>query len=174
MRVYLIGYMYSGKTTVGRQLADTLGYTFHDLDEAIEARFHTTVPLFFKNYGEAMFRQVERNMLHDTADMDNVVVSTGGGTPCYFDNIQWINQHGQSVYIKLTEEAICRRMVVSRKCRPTIKALPADQRRQFIHDQLALRLPFYNQAHYTILADNLSTEESVNQIRQMISIQHEG
>lgn len=168
MRLYLIGYMYSGKTTVGRRLADDMGYRFYDLDQAIEQRFHTTVPLFFKNYGEEMFRQVEQRLLHDTAEMDDVVVSTGGGTPCYFDNIRWINKHGQSVYIKLTEETICQRMTVSRKCRPTIKALPRDERRQFVHDQLALRAPFYGQAQHTVLADGLATEEVVERIKSML------
>ena len=169
MRIYLIGYMYSGKTTVGRKLADALGYDFLDLDQAIEARYHTTLPLFFKRYGEPMFRQVEMQMLHATDQMDNVVISTGGGTPCFGDNMQWINDNGTSIYLRLTEESICHRMECSRKCRPTVMALPPEERKQFIHDQLSARLPIYQQAHHTIAADGLDTKDIVSTILQAIN-----
>lgn len=169
MRIYLIGYMYSGKTTVGRKLADALGYDFLDLDQAIEARFHTTLPLFFKRYGEPMFRQVEMQMLHDTSRMDNVVISTGGGTPCFGNNMQWINDNGTSIYLRLTEESICQRMECSRKCRPTIMALPPEERKQFIHDQLSARLPIYQQARHTIVADGMDTKDIISTILQAIN-----
>ena len=164
MRIYLIGYIYSGKTTVGRKLADALGYDFLDLDQAIEARYHTTLPLFFKRYGEPMFRQVEMQMLHATDQMDNVVISTGGGTPCFGDNMQWINANGISIYLRLTEESICKRMESSRKCRPTVMALPPDQRQKFIHDQLQQRIPIYTQAQHTIVSDEMNTKDIVSSI----------
>lgn len=169
MRIYLIGYMYSGKTTVGRKLADALGYDFLDLDQAIETRYHTTLPLFFKRYGEPMFRQVEMQMLHDTSRMDNVVISTGGGTPCFGDNMQWINANGISIYLRLTEESIYKRMESSRKCRPTVMALPPDQRQKFIHDQLSARLPIYQQARHTIVADGMDTKDIISTILQAIN-----
>ncbi|MBQ9545893.1 MAG: shikimate kinase [Bacteroidales bacterium] len=169
MRIYLIGYMYSGKTTVGRKLADALGYDFLDLDQAIETRYHTTLPLFFKRYGEPMFRQVEMQMLHDTSRMDNVVISTGGGTPCFSDNMQWINDNGTSIYLRLTEESICQRMECSRKCRPTVMALPPEERKQFIHDQLSARLPIYQQARHTIVADGMDTKDIISTILQAIN-----
>ena len=169
MRIYLIGYMYSGKTTVGRKLADALGYDFLDLDQAIEARYHTTLPLFFKRYGEPMFRQVEMQMLHATDQMDNVVISTGGGTPCFGNNMQWINANGISIYLRLTEESICKRMESSRKCRPTVMALPPEERKQFIHDQLSARLPIYQQARHTIVADGMDTKDIISTILQAIN-----
>lgn len=169
MRIYLIGYMYSGKTTVGRKLADALGYDFLDLDQAIETRYHTTLPLFFKRYGEPMFRQVEMQMLHATDQMDNVVISTGGGTPCFGDNMQWINDNGTSIYLRLTEESICQRMESSRKCRPTVMALPPEERKQFIHDQLSARLPIYQQARHTIVADGMDTKDIISTILQAIN-----
>lgn len=169
MRIYLIGYMYSGKTTVGRKLADALGYDFLDLDQAIETRYHTTLPLFFKRYGEPMFRQVEMQMLHATDQMDNVVISTGGGTPCFGDNMQWINTNGISIYLRLTEESICQRMECSRKCRPTVMALPPEERKQFIHDQLSARLPIYQQARHTIVADGMDTKDIISTILQAIN-----
>ena len=106
MRIYLIGYMYSGKTTVGHKLAVQMGYRWLDLDQMLENTFHTTIPIFFKRYGEEAFRKIEQKLLHSTADLDNVVISTGGGTPCYFDNMQWINQHGISVYFDVTVETL--------------------------------------------------------------------
>lgn len=169
MRIYLIGYMYSGKTTVGRKLADALGYDFLDLDQAIETRYHTTLPLFFKRYGEPMFRQVEMQILHDTSRMDNVVISTGGGTPCFGDNMQWINANGISIYLRLTEESIYKRMESSRKCRPTVMALPPEERKQFIHDQLSARLPIYQQARHTIVADGMDTKDIISTILQAIN-----
>lgn len=169
MRIYLIGYMYSGKTTVSRKLADALGYDFLDLDQAIEARYHTTLPLFFKRYGEPMFRQVEMQMLHATDQMGNVVISTGGGTPCFGDNMQWINAKGISIYLRLTEESICKRMESSRKCRPTVMALPPEERKQFIHDQLSARLPIYQQARHTIVADGMDTKDIISTILQAIN-----
>lgn len=169
MRIYLIGYMYSGKTTVGRKLADALGYDFLDLDQAIETRYHTTLPLFFKRYGEPMFRQVEMQMLHATDQMGNVVISTGGGTPCFGDNMQWINANGISIYLRLTEESIYKRMESSRKCRPTVMALPPEERKQFIHDQLSARLPIYQQARHAIVADGMDTKDIISTILQAIN-----
>lgn len=161
--------MYSGKTTVGRKLADALGYDFLDLDQAIETRYHTTLPLFFKRYGEPMFRQVEMQMLHATDQMGNVVISTGGGTPCFGDNMQWINANGISIYLRLTEESIYKRMESSRKCRPTVMALPPEERKQFIHDQLSARLPIYQQARHAIVADGMDTKDIISTILQAIN-----
>ena len=90
MNIYLIGYMYSGKTTLGHKLAVKLGYQWLDLDQVFEQVFHTSIPIFFKRYGEEAFRKLEQKLLHETANNDNTVISTGGGTPCFFDNIQWI------------------------------------------------------------------------------------
>lgn len=168
MRIYLIGYMYSGKTTVGRSLAEAMSLEFHDLDQIIEARFRTTLPIFFKRYGEPMFRQVEKQMLHGTSAMEDVVISTGGGTPCFDDNMQWINDNGISVYLRLTEESIFQRMECSRKCRPTVMALPPEERKQFIHDQLSARLPIYQQAHHIIDIDGMDTPDIVSSINTQL------
>ena len=94
MRIYLIGYSYSGKTTLGRELAKLLKYRFFDTDKAIEHKYHTTVPMFFNRYGEQAFRIIERQILQSTDTLDNAVISTGGGTACNDENIKFILEHG--------------------------------------------------------------------------------
>lgn len=94
VRIILLGYMGSGKTTVGKALAKNLGLPFYDLDWYIESRMRKTVKQLFDERGEDGFRKVERNMLHEVAEFENIVLSCGGGTPCFFDNMDYINQQG--------------------------------------------------------------------------------
>ena len=105
-RIIIIGYMGAGKTTVGRQLGKALGIPFYDLDWYIEGRMRKTVPQLFAERGEEGFRQVERNMLHEVAEFEDVVLSCGGGTPCFFDNMDYLNQQGETVYLKATPEVL--------------------------------------------------------------------
>lgn len=148
--IYLVGYMYSGKTTFGRQLAQQCGYDFVDLDNAFEQYYHTTIALFFQHYDEQAFRLLERQMLHRTATLHHTVVSTGGGTPCFFDNMQFINQHGTAIYLALSPEHIMQRMNRSHKPRPLFAGLTQQQRENTVRNQLQTRLPFYQQAAITI------------------------
>ena len=97
--IILIGYMGSGKTTVGRQLAIALERTFYDLDWSIEMRYHRTVAQLFAERGEDGFREMERNMLHEAAEFEDIVLSCGGGTPCFFDNMEYIRSVGESIYL---------------------------------------------------------------------------
>lgn len=152
--LFLIGYMYSGKTTVGRQLAQALGCLFYDTDQLFEERFRTTIPLFFQRYGESAFRQLEREVLHGTEQLGPAVIATGGGTPCHFDNMEWINAHGTSIYCDVTLPTLLQRAERSRKTRPILAGKSADERRLFIEQQLAARLPCYRQAHISFPADD--------------------
>lgn len=115
MRIFLVGYMYSGKTTIGKQLAKKLNISFVDLDQAIEQRYHVSIPVFFNKYGEDAFRILERNVLEIVSDMDDVVISTGGGTPCFGDNMDFILSKGSVVYRKMTSAAILSRESRSKK-----------------------------------------------------------
>lgn len=98
--IIIIGYMGAGKTTVGKALAKELGVMFYDLDWYIESRMRKTVKQIFDEVGEEGFRQIEHNMLHEVAEFENVVVSCGGGTPCFFDNMEYMNQSGSTIYLK--------------------------------------------------------------------------
>ena len=105
-RIIIVGYMGAGKTTVGRSLAKELGMQFYDLDWYIEGRMRKTVPQLFAERGEDGFRQVERTMLHEAAEFEDIILSCGGGTPCFFDNMDYINSQGETVYLKASPEVL--------------------------------------------------------------------
>ena len=165
MNIYLIGYMYSGKTTIGHKLAVKLGYQWLDLDQLFELTFHTSIPIFFKRYGEEAFRKLEQKLLHETANKDNTVISTGGGTPCHFDNIQWINKHGKSVYFDVTVETLLRRAAQSKKPRPILMGMTEEERALYIRQQLEARTPYYKKAQIIFPAD----KPDLNQLVQLVT-----
>ena len=168
MRIYLIGYMYSGKTPIGHKLAQRLGYRWADLDQVLETTFHTTIPIFFKRYGEEAFRKIEQKLLHDTAQQDDIVISTGGGTPCHFDNMQWINHHGTSVYFDVSPETLLRRAAQSKKVRPVLAGMTADGRNEYIRQQLAARMPYYQKAQIVFPADDPDLDQLVQMLKPTV------
>ncbi|MCQ2197571.1 MAG: shikimate kinase [Bacteroidaceae bacterium] len=156
-RIILIGYMGAGKTTVGRQLALNMGVQFYDLDWYIEMRYHTRVADIFAEKGEAGFREIERNMLHEVAEFENVVLSCGGGTPCFFDNMDYMNSLAETVYLKATPEVLAQHLRMGKVERPLIKGKSDEELLTFIRESLEKREPFYNQAKHIIdvsLLDN--------------------
>ncbi len=173
-RIIIIGYMGAGKTTVGRQLGKALNIPFYDLDWYIEGRMRKTVPQLFAERGEEGFRQVERNMLHEVAEFEDVVLSCGGGTPCFFDNMDYLNQQGETVYLKATPEVLYGHLKMGRTERPLLKNKNQEEMQQFIKEQLALREPYYTQAKHTLdvnLLDNYEKIQiSVERIRKMLGI----
>ena len=168
MKIYLVGYMYSGKSTLGRQLAKRLGYQFLDLDILFEERYHTSVPVFFSHYDEAAFRRLEQQLLYSTATLNDVVVSTGGGTPCYADNMQWINAHGTSVFLEVSLPCLVARSNASRKQRPILTRLTPEQREIHIREHLTSRLPIYQQAHILFPADAPDVEALVTELHRVV------
>ena len=138
--------MYSGKSTFGRRLAAEKGMDFLDLDRAFEERYHYTVPRFFAQFGEAAFRILETQMLHGTADLDNVVVSTGGGTPCHSGNMDFILAHGTAIYLQMDVDALTERALRSRNPRPLMQGLSRDELHQKIERQLKERESIYLRA----------------------------
>lgn len=146
MKFYLVGYMYCGKTTFGRQLAAEKGMDYLDLDRAFEERYHYTVPRFFSTFGEEAFRRLETQMLHSTAQLDNVVIATGGGTPCHSDNMDFILDNGTAIYLQMTVDALVERALHSRNPRPLMRGLTEEQLRDKIAKQLKEREPYYLKA----------------------------
>jgi shikimate kinase len=156
-RIVLIGYMGSGKTTVGRALAKEIGLPFYDLDWYIESRMRKKVSQIFAEQGEEGFRRIERNMLHEVAEFENIVISCGGGTPCFFDNMDYLNQQAQVVYLKAQPEVLHKHLLMGKGDRPLLKGKTPDELIQFIREQLEKREPFYSKANYTLdvsLMDN--------------------
>lgn len=164
-RIFLIGYMGAGKTTLGRALAKELDIQFIDLDSYIEKRLCKSVSQIFAENGEGVFRDIERRMLHEVGDFENVVISTGGGTPCFFDNIEYMNRQGATVFLDVPVERLFIRLKIARKKRPLIMEKNDDELRDFITEQLAKRMPYYSKAGQKFIADQL---EDVKQIEASV------
>lgn len=156
MNYYLVGYMYCGKTTFGRTLAAAKGMDYLDLDRAFEARYHYTVPMFFSRFGEDAFRKLETQILHSTAELDNYVIATGGGTPCHSGNMDFILVHGTAIYLQMSVDALVERALRSRNPRPLMHGLAEPQLRAVIGSQLKEREPVYRRA--PIILDGLNPE----------------
>lgn len=152
--IFLIGFMGCGKTTLGKKLAAKLNYEFIDLDTSLEQQTGMTIADYFTHHGEAAFRQLESEVLKQTRYPEKTVVSTGGGLPCFFDNIQWMNQHGKTVYIRLNPKALASRLETGKEERPLLREKHGDALVEFIGEKLNERDVFYNQA--SIIADGLS------------------
>lgn len=150
-----------GKTTVGKALAKELGLTFYDLDWYIEERFHTKVSRIFAEEGEARFRDLERRMLHEVAEFENVVVACGGGTPCQFDNMDYMNRTGNTFYLKASTETVLQHLSMSRGERPLLKGKSTEELRIFVEEQLAEREPYYEKAHNVIDVNVLDSFEKI-------------
>ena len=148
--------MGAGKTTVGRALSKRTGLSFIDLDYYIEGRYRKTVSQIFAEKGEEGFRKIERNLLHEVAAFEDVLVSTGGGTPCFFDNMDYMNACGATIYLKVSVEELARRLEVCKRTRPVL--------RDFIAESLELREPYYGKASVVFDAERMLTESDVRGI----------
>lgn len=167
-RIFLIGYMGSGKTTIGKMLAAKLSYSFVDMDAHIEEKQFKSVSRIFAEKGEDEFRQIEKKCLHEVGEFENVIISTGGGAPCFFDNVEYMRKQGLTVYLKLTPEELKTRLESSKaNKRPLLAERKGDELLRFISEGLSKREPFYSQAEIVITND---TEENiVKEITELIS-----
>lgn len=154
MKIFLIGFMGSGKTTLGRKLAARMGFEFIDLDHKLEQQVELSIAEYFSIFGEAAFRTLESEVLKKTIYPDNVIISTGGGLPCYFDNMEWMKTNGKVIYIKLSPKTLADRLESGKEERPLLQDKHGDDLIIFIEQKLAEREGFYSQAN--IIADGLS------------------
>lgn len=173
-RIILIGYMGAGKTTVGKALAAELGLRFYDLDWYIESRMRKTVAQLFAELGEEGFRRIERNMLHEVAEFEGVLISCGGGTPCFYDNMQYINQQGLTLYLKASPKVLYKHLKMGKSVRPLLLNKTPEEVQRFISEQLKAREQFYTRAQFTLdvnLMDNFDKIKiSVAQARQLLNV----
>lgn len=163
--------MGAGKTTLGKVLAQKMGLTFYDLDEYIEDRFHRTIPQIFAESGESGFRELERRMLHEVAEFEDVIISCGGGTPCFFDNMDYMNTCGETVFLNASPEALKAHLLMGKTQRPLIQGKSPEELLDFIKDSLQKRLPYYKKAKHTLSIDVINTNEDITHyVNQIIEI----
>lgn len=173
-RVILIGYMGSGKTTLGKALSKATGMMFYDLDWYIESRMHKSVSQIFSEQGEDAFRKIEYNMLHEVAEFENVIISCGGGTPCFFDNIEYLNQQGDVVYLKANPETLYNHLAMAKTERPLLKDKSREELVDYITEHLEERAPFYEKANHVLDVSVLDSYDkiklSIEKLREMLAI----
>lgn len=171
-RIILLGYMGAGKTTIGKELAKALGLSFYDLDWYIQTRMRKTVKEIFDERGEEGFRKIEHNMLHEVAEFEDVVISCGGGTPCFYDNMDYMNQQAETVYLKADPDVLYMHLKMGKGVRPLLLNKTPEEVQAFIREQLAQREAFYSRAKHTLdvsLMDNFEKiAVSVNRVREML------
>ncbi len=162
MRIYLIGFMGSGKTTVGRVLARRLGFDFLDIDNEVERLAGMSVRGIFKTRGEDFFRELERRVLQQTLDRENTVISTGGGTPCQHGNMEFIKNSGVSIYLMMQLDSILNRLEKSKNPRPLVQGLNREELSSYVESELEKRKEFYNSADYVIKAESVSIDQIIS------------
>jgi shikimate kinase len=166
MRIYLIGYMGCGKSTLGRKLAKHAGLQFIDMDHYIEERNCKSVPQIFAEDGEAEFRKKERKALEELSAFSDVVIATGGGAPCFFDNVDLMNRTGKTIYLNIDPKILADRLMKSKTERPLIKGKSEEELVAFIDENLTKRNEFYLQAHYQITQPDLDLDEVMKMIQK--------
>jgi shikimate kinase len=168
-RIFLIGYMGAGKTTVGKELSKQLGLSFIDLDHYIEGRYHKTVGRLFAERGEDAFRDIERRMLREVAMFEDVLVSTGGGAPCFFDNMEFMNRTGTTVYLKVSVDELANRLEMCKATRPVLKGRSGEELKTFIAENLEKREPFYGKASLVFDAEEMMTDTDVHKMAEKLA-----
>lgn len=161
-----------GKTTIGKLLSKEFDVEFLDLDKYIENRYRKTIQEIFAEKGEDKFRIIEREMLREVATFQNVLISTGGGTPCFFDNMEVMNRQGVTVYVKATVEQLVSRLVASKNVRPIIHNKSSEELNEFVTEHLAQREHYYSKAKLTYQTEQLvslgNVSDSVVAIKKMV------
>ena len=174
VRVFLMGFMGAGKTTLGKALAKDLGVSFIDLDQYIESRFMKSVTQIFASRGEQGFREIESRLLREVGEFDDVIVSCGGSTPLIGDNMEYMLQHGQTVYLKCNNDTLLRRLKAARSQRPLIASKNDQELALFIESETARREPGYLKAEYICPGDRLELRdqisETVDYIEQLLKL----
>lgn len=169
-KFFLTGYMGSGKSTVGEKLAAKLKYDFIDLDKLIESDYKQSIPEIFATKGEKEFRAMEHNTLKRVIEKNNVVVACGGGTPCYYDNMELMSKNGVTVYIKMSVDALVDRLTNAKEKRPLIENKTAPELRSFIKRQLEKREDIYHKAQYTVKGKDLNVDELALFVKKEVGV----
>jgi shikimate kinase len=168
--IYIIGFMGSGKTTIGKKLASVLGWSFIDLDKEIEKHEGKTIPVIFSEKGEDYFREVESHLIRNLKSGTDTIVSTGGGTPCYSNNMDIMLKSGLTIYLKLTPSQLRNRLSESKGDRPLIKDLDQEKLLYFIENKLADREMQYNKSAIVVEGFNPDIKQLLLLVKSKLNI----
>ncbi len=162
MRVFLIGFMASGKSTYGKKLASKLDVSFIDLDEKIEDSRGASIRYLMVKYGEDEFRKIEREILKNTIEVnDHCIIATGGGTPCFEDNMELMNRSGKTIYIEVDTGVLVNRLIESKKDRPLIWGKTPDDLKAYASNLLNQRKKYYESADSKVSGKSLKMEDLI-------------
>lgn len=164
MKIFLVGYMLCGKSTTGKRLAKKLGYDFADTDKMIENKYRLSVEKIFEKYGEQTFRLLEKEILEEVKSLDNIVIATGGGLPCFGNNMNTLKQMGRTIYLKMSAKSIIARHKQSKRPRPLLKDKDDEQLLDFVSKSLEEREFFYQQADMIIRGESVDIAEIIAKI----------
>ncbi len=154
-----------GKSTLGRTLASTLKLTFIDLDSFLEEKYFRTIPQIFAEDGEDGFRKKERNVLEEVSAFDDVILATGGGAPCYFNNIDLMNHLGYCIFLDVETDSLISRLIHAKTERPLIKGKSPDELRDFIEALMQKRRPFYEKARYILTGKEIRPDQVIDLLK---------
>ncbi len=161
-RIFLVGYMGAGKTTIGKLLAKQMGLSFVDLDYYIENRYHKSISELFKEKGEEAFRDIEQKLLREVCEFEEVVISTGGGVPCFYDNMNYMNEKGYTVYLKASPQELADRIEPNKQSRPVLAGRSGEDLLRFIEKTLEKRGIYYEQAALVYHAEKMNTKKEID------------
>ncbi|ULQ56732.1 shikimate kinase [Flavihumibacter rivuli] len=165
MRIYLIGFMGSGKSHWGTRLAERLGVPFFDLDDVIVRQEGKAITEIFAENGEEYFRLLEKNVLESLSEVnEEVIISCGGGTPCFYGNIDYMREKGKVVWLNTDSNTLVARLLKEKMKRPLLRQIPDEELKAFIVKKLHDRKLYYEQAHITVPEDQLNLEQLIEAI----------
>lgn len=162
--IILIGYMGSGKSTIGRKLSQRLGLNFLDTDIYIENRFRRRIIDLFDDWGEDIFRKREHVITEEIVGIQDVVISTGGGLPCYHNNMDILLSEGITVYLYVNNPTLVKRLELCKRTRPTVANRSGQDLIDFVEESITLRAPIYQRAHFCVDVSNCENDSDEEDI----------
>ena len=159
MKIFLIGFMGCGKTTLGKKLAYILKHQFIDLDSCIEEQEGKTISQIFQEDGEDYFRNLERVYLNRIIEKEDVVISTGGGTPCFFDNMDQMNENGKTIYINMHPKELLPRLLSSSSKRPLLSGIYEKEMLDYVFKTIRSREKYYYKAKIVVMGSKLTARK---------------
>ena len=167
MKIFIVGYMGSGKSTFAKKLSHKLNINVVDLDKEFQLKYNTTISNYFEKFGEEAFRQEEMLLLRQYKHANNLIISTGGGTPCFYDNMKWMNENGLTIYLEMSPAGLYSRLRNAKSVRPLLQE--TEDLIPYITQHLSERTQYYSSAKMTVNGLSISIDQVVSEIQAYLS-----